>query len=80
MDVEKIKEHIKRHKTLYISIGCVALGIGIAVLAGRIVKNLDRRELLVPDVKGSIVNYGSNNGIVGTCLIFLPIGKARLLG
>ena len=69
----KIKEHFKKHKTLYISIGCVAVGIGIAVLTGRIMKNLDqrellvlpRRELLVPDVKGSIVNYGPNNGIVG---------------
>ena len=39
MSVEKIKEHIKRHKMFYISAGCVALGIGIAVLAGRIVKN-----------------------------------------
>lgn len=69
----KIKDHFKRHKTLYISIGCVAVGIGIAVLTGRIMKNLDqrdfivlpRRDFIVPDVKGSIVNYGPNNGIVG---------------
>ena len=68
----KIKEHIKRHKTLYISIGCVALGIGIAVLAGRIVKNhqigvelLDAAGVELLDAGktvGSSVYVGKNAG------------------
>lgn len=43
----RLVEHAKRHRTLYISIGCVALGIGIAVLAGRIMKNFNSRGIPV---------------------------------
>lgn len=49
---DRILAHFKKRKTLYISIGCVAIGIGIAVLTGHIMKNFNSRGIPVTTSRG----------------------------